>query len=73
MNNLKNIAEGWYNMLLNKVGCPDPVVEEMRLERLEVCRNCLYIGNMCKACGCKLDALLRAPGKACIKGKWDKQ
>lgn len=69
------IITGWRNLLFR-----DDFVEEVALDRLEVCSECKYnttypdltMLSLCKECGCVLEAKARNLDSNCPKAKWKK-
>jgi len=59
---LKSILTGWRNVIW-----PDPIVEEIALQRAEVCAGCdLNDDNWCKDCKCYIPAKARSLAERCI-------
>jgi hypothetical protein len=69
LKNIKAIAQGVPNNLLNKVGLLDDDLVKMIKHRQEQCPDCVAAGS-CIECGCSINAMMSAPIKSCPKGKW---
>jgi hypothetical protein len=74
--NLKDIANGYYNLLLKGVGVPNEQIEELAAKRLEHCDACetngapTILGGHCTLCGCLMSAKSRSINAKCPLGKW---
>jgi hypothetical protein len=83
MSSLRNIAEGWFNMAMDRH-------RELALSRLEKCDSCPYKTQMnmagqvivstinhknsiyyCASCGCPLEPKTRVPSERCPEGNWN--
>jgi hypothetical protein len=77
---INELFPGWKNILFRR-----PVIEQMALERLSICKDCEYRtgrtcdkkkgvydakGNFRHGCGCFVDVKARSPLSACPFGKW---
>jgi Zn finger protein HypA/HybF involved in hydrogenase expression len=74
--NLRQIAEGYYNLLLSGTILEDSKVEELAKKRLEICEDCTHngaptlLGGHCTMCGCLMSAKSRSMPAQCPKSKW---
>ena len=76
----KEIAEGWYSVLLKKIGRLEKDKRDTAKSRLEKCRVCsLRYRNFCspfrehdgiKGCGCYLTAKALVTDSKCPLGHW---
>jgi len=65
LDKLKSIKEGWENVIW-----PDPEVEKIATERIEICAKCNQNeGNWCTDCNCYIPAKARSLSEECIL--WD--
>lgn len=68
---LINVIVGWYCKIFNKN-------EQLARKRLAICNKCHskehieVIGDICKECGCILDAKARVKDEYCELSKWYK-
>lgn len=49
------------------------VSDEIRMRRLDICRNCphlIKLTNQCSACGCFVKSKTRYAESSCPMGKW---
>ena len=69
---IKNVTEGYYNLLKHKIKISRKDIEDMSQFRLEVCASCedLRKDLSCDVCGCDLNAKTRATKAKCPVGKW---
>jgi len=67
MSRLSEIFKGWKNYVF-----PNPNVEELAKERMEICVGCddLTDRNYCELCGCYMPAKVRSPKSRCKGKKW---
>jgi Family of unknown function (DUF6171) len=68
MDDLKDIVEGWKNLILN-----DPETQEVGKERITVCLRCDQFSKLnktCRVCGCFMPAKVRMKEKKCPLGNW---
>lgn len=78
MSNLSEIAEGYTNLLLKKVGLTSQELEWLAKVRLEHCKICTLdpnnrpglVDNRCVICNCLMEAKVRAIKSKCPAGKW---
>lgn len=65
------ILKGWYYKIFNKN-------EQLARKRLAICNKCYskehieVLGDICKECGCILDAKVRVKDEYCELSKWYK-
>ena len=68
---IKEISEGYYNLLKAKIKISKKDIEDLSSYRWSVCAGCEDLEvNKCKICGCMLDAKTRARSAKCPIGKW---
>lgn len=86
MSKLKEIFEGWGNVVKDKFGVLNEETKIMAQIRLEQCHSChMRSGNVCdplkqtkhivteqlvRGCGCNLTAKTLSPDSECPAGKW---
>lgn len=86
MGQLKEILDGWGNVVKDKFGTLNEEIKIMAQIRLEQCNTCSNRnGNMCdptrkikhivteqmvRGCGCNLTAKTLSPDSECPAGKW---
>ena len=86
---IKNIINGWANVVKDKLDSLEPELKEMSEKRLAHCHSCnLRLENTCSrkaegyhvetlelksGCGCNLSAKTLDPGSECPLGKWKKE
>lgn len=83
---LKDIAEGWANVVLDQIKQLDPDLKAASKRRLQICHTCgirsngrcdstkcgthKITGDKRCGCGCILKAKILAPHSDCPLGKW---
>jgi hypothetical protein len=83
---LKEIFEGWGNVLKDKIKGVDPELKNLSKLRLLQCNDCalrngyvcspsrvgkhIETGVMTKGCGCAIPAKTLSPNSKCPLGKW---
>lgn len=68
---IKEITEGYYNLLKAKTKSSKKDIEEISDYRWGICGGCEDLnGKKCGICGCDLDAKTRAKSAKCPIGKW---
>jgi len=86
MSQLREILEGWGNVIKDQFNAVDPVTKAVSKKRLELCDPCgLRQGNTCSPqiygyhvitekrvnrCGCNISAKTLSPSSQCPLGKW---
>ena len=86
MSQLREIIEGWANVVKDQFNAVDPVTKAISKKRLELCDPCgLRQGNTCSpqiygyhviteerknGCGCNIAAKTLSPSSQCPLGKW---
>ena len=86
MSQLREILEGWGNVIKDQFNAVDPVTKAVSKKRLELCDPCgLRQGNVCSpqiygyhiiteerknGCGCNIAAKTLSPSSQCPLGKW---
>jgi hypothetical protein len=86
MSQLREIIEGWANVVKDQFNAVDPVTKAVSKKRLELCDPCgLRQGNTCSpqiygyhviteerknGCGCNIAAKTLSPSSQCPLGKW---
>ena len=86
MSKLKEIFDGWGNLVKDKFGILNEEIKIMAQIRLEQCHICsMRSGNVCdptkkikhivteqmvSGCGCSLSAKTLSPDSECPAGKW---
>lgn len=86
MSKLKEIFDGWGNLVKDKFGTLNEEVKIMAQIRLEQCHTCrMRSGNVCdptkqlkhivteqlvRGCGCNISAKTLSPDSECPAGKW---
>ena len=86
MSQIKQILEGWGNVIKDQFNAVDPVTKAVSKKRLELCDPCgLRQGNTCSpqiygyhvitekrvnGCGCNISAKTLSPSSQCPLGKW---
>jgi hypothetical protein len=86
MSQLREILEGWGNVIKDQFNAVDPVTKAVSKKRLELCDPCgLRQGNTCSpqiygyhvitekrvnGCGCNISAKTLSPSSQCPLGKW---
>ena len=67
MGKVGEIVKGWKNYVF-----ANPVVEELAIERMEICVGCEFLSrrNYCDLCGCYMPAKVRSPRSKCRVKKW---
>ena len=83
MLNLKEISDGWVNLIRSYgKGLPQPI-REMAEKRAEICKACPHLVKasirlikrhplQCDICGCVFPVIAYAKNKKCPLGKWEK-
>jgi len=68
---LKQIAEGYSNLIKKGVGVANKDIEDLAVERYTICLDCSKrVKNKCGECGCLLSAKVRSVKASCPKSKW---
>lgn len=82
---LKDIAEGWFNILLNSINLLDEGSRELGIQRASVCKTCpVRTNNKCDSekthrkktgekfngCGCFVEAKVLCMNCECPGGFW---
>lgn len=86
MSQLREILEGWGNVIKDQFNAVDPVTKAVSKKRLELCDPCgLRQSNTCSpqiygyhvitekrvnGCGCNISAKTLSPSSQCPLGKW---
>ena len=86
MNKLKEILDGWSNMVLKQLNKLDQNIIGIGEKRIEICKDCnIRTHNICSptkrgkhkqngklinGCGCLLDAKVLSIKSTCPLGKW---
>jgi hypothetical protein len=86
MSQIKQIIEGWANVIKDQFDAVDPVTKAISEKRLNLCNECsLRYGNTCSTqiygyhiitnerkngCGCNISAKTLSPSSQCPLGKW---
>ena len=86
MSQIREIIEGWANVIKDQFDAVDPVTKAVSKKRLEECDPCgLRQGNTCSpsmygyhiitnerksGCGCNISATTLSPSSQCPLGKW---
>lgn len=86
MSKLKEILDGWGNVVKDRFGVLDEEIKVMAQIRLEQCDSCsMRSGNICdpkkelkhivteqlvNGCGCNISAKTLSPNSECPAGKW---
>jgi hypothetical protein len=75
MAKVKNIAEGYTNLVKAKLNIASELIEEMSKERMDLCNACVNKSEngRCALCGCVLAAKTRSPEDQCPERKWLKK
>lgn len=82
--NLKEIKEGWFNFMKNRLDIHN-LSESFKKEikhRMKKCTSCKYLKvtstnsksmfqGKCEKCGCIFPALVYSPSKSCPINKWN--
>lgn len=85
-NKIKNILNGWANLIKDRFNTLDPDLKKISEERLNICDSCdIRLGSICdprkmgihiktgklsRGCGCNLPAKSMSPRVNCPLGKW---
>ena len=69
---IKQVTEGYYNLLKKKIKISSKDIEDMSQYRLEICTSCEEFTEKqtCNVCGCNMNAKTRAQSAKCPIGKW---
>jgi len=83
---IKNILDGWANLIKDRFNELEPHVKEISQERLSICDSCdIRLGSICnprkmgihiktgklsKGCGCNIAAKTMSVRSQCPLGKW---
>ena len=75
---LKDIKDGWYNLVKVMFGGKVPLwIENIAQERYDICLECPHLKTIpgckirrCAKCGCGFPAMVWAPQKKCPDNKW---
>jgi len=86
MSQIREIIEGWANVIKDQFDAVDPVTKAISKKRLQFCDDCsLRHGNTCSpqiygyhvitnerknGCGCNISAKTLSPTSQCPLGKW---
>jgi len=86
MSQIREIIEGWANVIKDQFDAVDPVTKAISKKRLQLCNECaLRQGNTCSpqiygyhvitnerkvGCGCNISAKTLSPSSQCPLGKW---
>ena len=86
MSQIREILEGWGNVIKDQFDAVDPVTKAISKKRLQFCDDCsLRQGNTCSpqiygyhvisgdrknGCGCNISAKTLSPSSQCPLGKW---
>jgi len=86
MSQIKEIIEGWANVIKDNFGIIDPITKSISTKRLKKCDGCdIREGNVCSplkfgtniiterrvsGCGCNIAAKTLSPSSQCPLGKW---
>lgn len=75
LDKISEIADGWYNAIINK---KHPAIVAMTEHRYSKCFECPFrkgvagITDVCGKCSCPLKSKLASYQSTCPVGKWDK-
>ncbi len=70
-NKLKQIAEGYKNLVRSRANLTSKQEEELFAARKEICDECQPDNKLtCNMCGCVLSAKIRCIGCKCPKELW---
>ena len=86
MSQIREIIEGWANVIKDQFDAVDPVTKAISKKRLKLCNECaLRQGNVCShhiygydiisgerkgGCGCNISAKTLSPSSQCPLNKW---
>lgn len=72
MNTLKQIAQGYTNLIKKGLKISQQEVEELAADRWGTCLSCEHLSKAkhCKLCGCYMPAKTRTISSKCPAGKW---
>jgi len=86
MSQIREIIEGWANVIKDQFDAVDPVTKQVSKRRLELCNGCPFRqGNVCSphiwgydiisgdkkvGCGCNISAKTLSPSSRCPLNKW---
>jgi hypothetical protein len=76
MSEIKQIAEGYWNLLRKKTGYTNAEVEQLANLRLDHCGICQVnnqpglVNGRCILCNCVMESKARAINAKCPVGKW---
>lgn len=70
---IKNIAEGWFNVIRAELNVLPDSIKTLAEERLKTCSTCPQRkNNKCTICGCPLIAKVKATKSTCPINIWKK-